>query len=75
MTAELAQPILLGPCVARQLNEQALESQGSYLLAGLTTPHTLFAPEAAGQGLDGISVTSARPELKVLSGGKTAARE
>jgi CHASE2 domain-containing sensor protein/class 3 adenylate cyclase len=75
MTAELAQPILLGPCVARQLNEQALESQGSYLLAGLTTPHTLFAPEAAGQDLDGISVTSARPELKVVSGGKTAARE
>jgi class 3 adenylate cyclase len=44
MTAELAQPILLGECVARQLDDLKPESQGSYLLAGLRTPHTLFAP-------------------------------
>jgi adenylate cyclase len=44
MTAELAQPILLGECVARQLTGEKLESQGSYLLSGLRTPHILFAP-------------------------------
>lgn len=44
MTAELAQPILVGECAARQLSDQKLESQGSYLLDGLRIPHTLFAP-------------------------------
>ena len=46
MTAELAQPILVGECVARQLSEFGLESQGSYLLSGLRIPHLLFAPSA-----------------------------
>ena len=44
MTAELAQPILIGECAARQLGNYGLMSQGSYLLSGLQTPHTLFAP-------------------------------
>ena len=44
MTAELAQPILIGECAARQLGNRGLVSQGSYLLSGLQTPHTLFAP-------------------------------
>ena len=44
MTTELALPILIGENAARQLSEQKLESQGSYLLAGLRTPHILFAP-------------------------------
>ena len=44
MTAELAQPILIGECAARQLSEKGLESQGSYLLSGLRIPHLLFAP-------------------------------
>ncbi len=44
MTTELALPILIGECAARQLSEQRLESQGSYLLAGLRTPHVLFSP-------------------------------
>ena len=44
MTAELAQPILIGECAARQLGNYGLISQGSYLLSGLQTPHTLFAP-------------------------------
>ena len=44
MTAELAQPILVGECAARSLPDQALESQGSYLLSGLRTPHVLFSP-------------------------------
>lgn len=50
LTSDLAQPILLGECVARQLDEQSLESQGSYLLAGLKNPHVLFAPPASGNG-------------------------
>lgn len=44
LTAELAQPILIGECAARQLSDLKLESQGSYLLSGLTIPHTLFVP-------------------------------
>lgn len=44
MTAELALPILIGECAARQLSDSLLESQGSYLLDGLRTPHTLYSP-------------------------------
>lgn len=47
MTAELALPILIGECAARQLGDQQLESQGSYLLTGLRTPHILFSPPLA----------------------------
>lgn len=68
MTAELAQPILIGECAARQLNDSKLESQGSYLLSGLRIPHTLFSPlmsqaEARSQRED-------RPSLTVLTGGR-----
>ena len=44
MTEELALPILIGECAARQLGDYGLESQGSYMLSGLSVPHTLFAP-------------------------------
>lgn len=44
MTQDLAQPILIGECAARDLHGDRLESQGSFLLDGLTTPHVLFAP-------------------------------
>lgn len=68
MTAELAQPILLGECVARQLTGETLDSQGSYLLSGLRTPHVLFAPlllPATGrrQRLDAVP-------LSVITGGR-----
>lgn len=68
MTADLAQPILLGECVARQLSDHKLESQGSYLLAGLKTPHVLFALPPT----DAIrhATLPAQPSLKVLSGGR-----
>lgn len=46
MTQELAQPILIGECAARDLHGDRLESQGSFLLDGLTTPHVLFAPKS-----------------------------
>lgn len=67
MTAELAQPILIGECAARQLSDKNLESQGSYLLSGLRIPHTLFSPP--------MTESSARagrkeqPSLTVLTGG------
>jgi len=67
MTAELAHPILVGECAARQLSDHKLESQGSYLLSGLRIPHTLFAP------LQPPSAHKARmdqPALKVLVGGR-----
>lgn len=68
MTAELSQPILLGECVARQLNDLKPESQGSFLLNGLRIPHTLFAPAN-----DETAQRRARQEqlnLKVISGGR-----
>ncbi|HBN16008.1 MAG TPA: hypothetical protein DD407_13295, partial [Pseudohongiella sp.] len=68
LTAELAQPILLGECVARQLADLKPESQGSYLLDGLRIPHTLFAPAN-----DEAAQRRARQDqlnLKVVSGGK-----
>ncbi len=68
MTAELAQPILVGECAARHLNDEKLESQGSYLLSGLRIPHTLFAPSIPAT----ISpISDAQPNLTVVSGGKS----
>jgi adenylate cyclase len=69
MTAELAQPILLGECVSRQLGAVALESQGSYLLNGLRIPHTLFAPLSA-EALQRRG-RSEQVNLKVISGGRS----
>ena len=46
LTQDLAQPILVGECSARDLHGDSLESQGSFLLDGLTTPHVLFAPKS-----------------------------
>ena len=69
MTAELAQPILLGECAARQLSDQNLESQGSYLLSGLKIPHVLFAP--APTSVEEQADESSRPDLKLLSGGRS----
>lgn len=74
MTAELAQPILLGSSVARQLSDLQPESQGSYLLNGLRIPHTLFAP-AFDSNQNDTPRRNARAEqlnLKIVSGGKKA---
>lgn len=72
MTAELAQPILVGECAARQLASESLISQGSYLLHGLQIPHTLFAPKAASQTTTVArqSAQNQQPSLTVVSGGK-----
>ena len=67
MTAELAQPILLGECIARQLGDTSLESQGSYLLNGLRIPHVLFAPTPT--GADSAAPRRDQPTLKVVTGG------
>ncbi len=68
MTAELAQPILLGECVARQLIDLKPESQGSYLLNGLRTPHTLFAPANIESAM---RPRGDQPNLKIVAGGKS----
>ncbi len=68
MTAELAQPILIGECAARQLSDQRLEPQGSYLLSGLRIPHVLFSPS-----LSDTASRRSRPEqvsLTLISGGR-----
>jgi len=67
MTADLAQPILLGDCAARQLTSVKLQSQGSYLLSGLINPHVLYAP--APPNLSEISTDDA-PRLTVVHGGR-----
>jgi class 3 adenylate cyclase len=67
LTADLAQPLLLGECVARQLGNTFIESQGSYLLVGLKNPHTLFAPVPEKVEPRG---DAKKPKLFVLSGGK-----
>lgn len=51
MTEELAQPILVGSSAARHLVDRNLQSQGSFLLAGLTVPHVLFAPPPSAEVL------------------------
>ncbi|HWK55590.1 MAG TPA: adenylate/guanylate cyclase domain-containing protein [Hyphomicrobiales bacterium] len=61
MTAELAQPVLIGTRAAQQLQDQYLESQGGYLLDGLRTPHTLYAPPLPG--------SNRQPALKLHRGG------
>lgn len=69
MTADLAHPVLIGECAARQLSEQGLISQGSYLLNGLRNPHILYAPS-----LRDPSQQSARndtPSLRLLRGGRS----
>ena len=68
MTADIAQPILIGECAARQLSDQGLESQGSYLLAGLKNPHVLFAL-AADRSVE-AAATQASPSLRVIRGGQ-----
>lgn len=69
LTEELAQPILIGECAARQLNDLQLISQGSYLLSGLRTPHTLFAP-AISEPAQANKKSARRmpPKLKVVAG-------
>lgn len=44
MTEELAQPILVGECAARDLRGEGLTSQGAFLLNGLKAPQVIYAP-------------------------------
>jgi adenylate cyclase len=67
MTAELAHPVLVGECAARQLNDQGLISQGSYLLNGLRNPHILYAPTLPEPV---VRTKHETPTLKVLRGGR-----
>jgi CHASE2 domain-containing sensor protein len=67
MTADLSQPILFGECVARQIQSTQLQSQGSYLLAGLANPHIIFAPAPGESRSDDDRST---PKLKLLAGGR-----
>lgn len=68
LTADLAQPILIGECAARQLGNYNLESQGSYLLAGLKIPHVLFAlPPVV---IKEQPNKQKQPLLKILVGGR-----
>ena len=62
MTADLASPILIGEVAARFLADAALESLGHYMLPGLITGHTLYAPTAIETGNDEMV-------LELLEGG------
>ena len=50
MTADLASPILIGEVAARFLAGEGLQSLGHYMLPGLITGHTLYAPTAIETG-------------------------
>jgi adenylate cyclase len=70
LTVDLAQPILLGACVARFLPDAGLISQGSFLLDGLMSPHTLFAAPYQTTYKSKKSLASiSKPKLRVFSGG------
>lgn len=69
MTDDLAQPILLGECAARQLAEHGLISQGSYLLDGLRNPHILYAPPMRDPSQ--LPARNDTPPLKLLRGGRS----
>lgn len=69
MTAELAHPILIGECAARQLAEHGLISQGSYLLSGLRNPHILYAPPMRDPSQ--WSARNDNPPLRLLRGGRS----
>jgi len=69
MTADLAHPVLIGECAARQLSEKALISQGSYLLNGLRNPHILYAPPLRDPSQ--LSARNDAPSLRLLRGGRS----
>ena len=62
MTPELATTILIGEVASCHLGDFNLQSMGAFILPGLTTTHTLFAPEEQAEPL--------RDKLKVLTGGR-----
>ncbi|MDY6984367.1 MAG: adenylate/guanylate cyclase domain-containing protein, partial [Pseudomonadota bacterium] len=68
LTAELACPVLIGECAARHLSDHTLQSQGSYLLNGLRSPHTLYAPPYVDTA---PKSRAGNPALKVLAGGRS----
>lgn len=65
MTQDLAQPILIGECAARSIQNGQLESQGSFLLEGLTTPHVLFVPISG--HTDAVSEKTFNRVVKIVS--------
>jgi len=69
MTADLAHPVLIGECAARQLAEQGLISQGSYLLNGLRNPHILYAPPM--RDTSPLPARNDVPSLRLLRGGRS----
>ena len=62
MTADLASPILIGEVAARFLPDADLQSLGHYMLPGLITSHTIYAPA-------GIETEDNEMVLKLLEGG------
>ena len=79
LTAELAQPILIGESAARQLDPALLQSQGSFLLDGLTIPHVLFALQPKQEEMPSLTQAlqetegqdgQPQPKLRLLSGGR-----
>lgn len=70
MTQELAQPILIGECAARDISTESLDSQGAFLLEGLRSPHVLFAPSVPNYDQDDDQDAEVANSLKVILGGK-----
>ena len=60
LTADLAQPILVGEGTAAHLATDAVISLGSFLLEGLRTPHLVYAPPPR------VTATARSPALAVV---------
>ena len=46
MTSDLSESVLVGSQAASWLEDDEVESQGTFILPGLSTPQTLFVPTA-----------------------------
>jgi adenylate cyclase len=68
LTADLAQPILVGEGAAARLPPDAVVSLGSFLLEGMRTARTVYAPPLAGPSTRPRDERRAIPPPRLVSG-------
>lgn len=66
LTADLAEPILLGEGAAKHLAADAVKSLGSFLLEGLRRPHVVYAPASASGSARQVVATLPRGRIAAL---------
>jgi adenylate cyclase len=68
LTADLAQPILVGEGVAARLPKDGLTSLGAFLLEGLRTSRQVYSPRQADYIIDPRESKRATPRPRLVSG-------